>query len=158
MKRTVNTTVPHPAALVMQSLCRSNNAISAGLLRGLPPTALHWWLHTGPEELSAVVQILLTQRESDSMLRSQQKAEDQGESLVRIVKSGLMTHSHVLYEASSLGISGGGGPWACFSRKTTIYIYCIYTALQKLGNTLAKCGFGRYQHKSLSFFSANTVH
>ncbi len=33
----------------------------------------------------------------------------------------------------------------------------IYTALQKFGNALEKCGFGRYQHKSLSFFGANTL-
>ncbi len=79
------------------------------------------------------------------MLRSQQKAEDQGESLVRIVKSGLMTHSHVLYEASSLGISGGGGGGgnhepAFPEKQLYIYIY-IYTALQKLGNTPVKVWF-----------------
>ncbi len=32
-----------------------------------------------------------------------------------------------------------------------------YTALQKFRNTLEKCGFGRYQHQSLSCFGANTL-
>ncbi len=27
----------------------------------------------------------------------------------------------------------------------------MYTALQKFGNGLEKCGFGQYQHKSLLF-------
>ncbi len=40
-----------------------------------------------------------------------------------------------------------------------IYIY-IYTlpSIHSLETPLAKCGFGRYHHKSLSFFGANTVH
>ncbi len=33
----------------------------------------------------------------------------------------------------------------------------MYTALQKFENALEKRGFGRYQHKSLSFFGANTL-
>ncbi len=33
----------------------------------------------------------------------------------------------------------------------------LYTALQKFRNALEKWGFGQYQHKSLSFFGANTL-
>ncbi len=39
-----------------------------------------------------------------------------------------------------------------------ICIYFIYTLPSKsLETPLAKCGFGRYQNKSLSFFGANTL-
>ncbi len=44
-----------------------------------------------------------------------------------------------------------------FIRWSDVRFFWARTLPYKSLETLAKCGFGRYQHKSLAFFGANTL-